>query len=98
MSRRAAPLTAPAPPAGGLGRRAGRRLADTYECLLTNAVSLYGTALLRIGYGTAYLVFLIHEYPNHANLWGPGAPWTPALNQQFAHDPNLDWFAIDRWW
>jgi Vitamin K-dependent gamma-carboxylase len=79
-------------------RRTGSRLGYAYERLLTNAISLYGTAVLRIGYGTAYLVFLLHEYPHHDQLWGPKAPWTPAMNQQFANDPNLNWFAVDRWW
>ena len=69
-----------------------------FERLTTNAVSLYGTAVLRIGYGTAYLVFLLHEYPKHDALWGPDAPWTSGLNQRFASDPGLDWFAVDRWW
>jgi hypothetical protein len=78
--------------------RSGARFADLFERLTTNVFSLYGTAVLRIGYGTAYLVFLLHEYPKHDALWGPTAPWTPALNQQFANDPGLDWFAVDRWW
>ncbi|MBS2548230.1 HTTM domain-containing protein [Catenulispora sp. NL8] len=66
--------------------------------LTTHAIALYGTAVLRIGYGSLYLIFLLHEYPKHESLWGPNAPWTPALNQQFANDPGLDWFAVDRWW
>ena len=74
--------------------KAGR--AFTY--LITHMVALYGTAVLRIGYGSLYLIFLLHEYPRHDALWGPDAPWTPALNQQFANDPGLDWFAVDRWW
>jgi hypothetical protein len=73
-------------------------IARTHERLTTDAVALHGTAVLRIGYGSAYLIFLLHEYPKHDALWGPNAPWTPALNQQFANDPGLDWFAVDRWW
>jgi hypothetical protein len=71
---------------------------QSFTHLTTHAVALYGTAVLRIGYGSLYLIFLLHEYPKHAALWGPDAPWTPALNQQFANDPGLDWFAVDRWW
>ena len=41
-------------------------------------------AVLRIGYGSLYLVFLLHEYPKHDALWGPDAPWTPALKCSLA--------------
>jgi hypothetical protein len=71
---------------------------QSFTHLTTHAVALYGTAVLRIGYGSLYLIFLLHEYPKHDALWGPNASWTPALNQQFANDPGLDWFAVDRWW
>jgi hypothetical protein len=79
-------------------RKSTAALGRGYAKLTTTTVSLYGAAILRIGYGTAYLVFLLHEYPRHDALWGPNAPWTPALNQQFANDPSLDWLAVDRWW
>lgn len=71
---------------------------QSFTLLTTHAVALHGIAVLRIGYGSLYLIFLLHEYPRHDALWGPDAPWTPALNQQFANDPGLDWFAVDRWW
>lgn len=76
----------------------GARARNAFTFLTTHAIALYGTAVLRMGYGSLYLVFLLHEYPKHDALWGPNAPWTPALNQQFANDPGLDWFAVDRWW
>ena len=74
------------------------KASNSFTYLTTQAIALYGTAVLRIGYGSLYLIFLLHEYPKHDALWGPNAPWTPALNQQFANDPGLDWFAVDRWW
>jgi hypothetical protein len=74
------------------------KAGTSFALLTTHAIALYGTAVLRIGYGSLYLIFLLHEYPKHDALWGPNAPWTPALNQQFADDPGLDWFAVDRWW
>jgi hypothetical protein len=77
---------------------AAHKAGATFTYLTTHAIALYGTAVLRIGYGSLYLIFLLHEYPNRDSLWGPNAPWTPALNQQFANDPGLDWFAVDRWW
>jgi hypothetical protein len=45
-------------------------------------VSLYAAAMLRIGYGLLYLVFLLREFPHRNEIWGPGAPWTPALARQ----------------
>ena len=74
------------------------RLRRSLSQLTHRAVAPYGTAVLRMGYGSLYLIFLLREYPQHDALWGPNAPWTPALNQQFAYDPNLDWFSVDRWW
>ncbi|WP_326689222.1 MULTISPECIES: HTTM domain-containing protein [unclassified Streptomyces] len=40
---------------------------------------LYAAAVLRIGYGLLYLVFLLREFPHRDEIWGPGSPWTPAL-------------------
>ncbi len=76
----------------------GDKARRAFTRLTTQAAALYGTAVLRIGYSSLYLIFLLHEYPRHDALWGPDAPWAPALNQQFANDPGLDWFAVDRWW
>ncbi|WP_407564996.1 HTTM domain-containing protein [Streptomyces sp. 184] len=45
-------------------------------------VSLHAAAVLRIGYGTLYFAFLLNEYPHRDELWGPEAPWTPALARQ----------------
>ncbi|MFJ4837712.1 HTTM domain-containing protein [Streptomyces sp. NPDC088746] len=45
-------------------------------------MSLYATAVLRIGYGLLYLSFLLREFPHRNEIWGPGSPWTPELAQQ----------------
>lgn len=45
-------------------------------------MSLYAAAVLRIGYGLFHLVFLLREFPYRNEIWGPGAPWTPALARQ----------------
>ncbi|MEU8454681.1 HTTM domain-containing protein [Streptomyces griseoaurantiacus] len=56
---------------------------DALWALLTGRpVSLYATAVLRIGYGLLYLVFLLREFPHRDEIWGPGSPWTPALAAQ----------------
>ncbi|MEV6685755.1 HTTM domain-containing protein [Streptomyces sp. NPDC051130] len=50
--------------------------------LIERPVSLYAAAVLRIGYGLLYLVFLLREFPHRDEIWGPGSPWTPALARQ----------------
>jgi len=47
--------------------------------LTERPVSLYAAAMLRIGYGLLYLVFLLREFPHRDEMWGPGSPWTPEL-------------------
>ncbi|WP_405862362.1 HTTM domain-containing protein [Streptomyces sp. NBC_00090] len=50
--------------------------------LTERPVSLYAAAVLRIGYGLLYLVFLLREFPHRDEMWGPGSPWTPTLARQ----------------
>ncbi|MER6285250.1 HTTM domain-containing protein [Streptomyces sviceus] len=50
--------------------------------LTEQPVSLYAAAVLRIGYGLLYLVFLLREFPHRDEIWGPGSPWTPELARQ----------------
>ncbi|NGO42030.1 HTTM domain-containing protein [Streptomyces ureilyticus] len=50
--------------------------------LTERPVSLYAAAVLRIGYGLVYLVFLLREFPHRDEIWGPGSPWTPELARQ----------------
>lgn len=57
-------------------RDRSRRL---YALLTERPLSLYATAVLRIGYGLLYLGFLLREFPHRDEIWGPGSPWTPEL-------------------
>ena len=50
--------------------------------LTERPVSLYAAAVLRIGYGLLYLVFLLREFSHRDEMWGPGSPWTPTLARQ----------------
>lgn len=67
-----------------------------YATVTTRPLALYGTAVLRIGYGLAYLAFLLREFPNRDALWGPSAAWTPALDHRFAQ--SADWYGWIRTW
>ena len=62
----------------------------------TRPIALYGTAVLRIGYGFAYLAFLLREFPNREALWGPSAPWSPEMERQFAD--GQPWYGWVRDW
>lgn len=76
------------PPTGQktTGPRPVRWLSDragAFWVLVTGRpVSLYAAAVLRIGYGLLYLLFLLREFPHRDEIWGPGSPWTPALAEQ----------------
>ncbi|MET9438398.1 HTTM domain-containing protein [Streptomyces sp. NPDC006551] len=58
------------------------RIAAAFSLLIDRPVSLYAAAVLRIGYGLLYLVFLLREFPYRDQIWGPGSPWTHALAEQ----------------
>ncbi|MFJ5611509.1 HTTM domain-containing protein [Streptomyces sp. NPDC093221] len=64
----------PRPTPNGTGR--------AYALLTERPVSLYAAAVLRIGYGLLYLVFLLREFSHRDEIWGPGSPWTPDLARQ----------------
>ncbi|HEV2635661.1 MAG TPA: HTTM domain-containing protein [Actinocrinis sp.] len=73
-------------------RRIGHDLTD----LANRPNALYGTAMLRIGYALAYLIFLLRELPHREQLWGPNAAWTPALEDQYA--ANAHWYGWIKSW
>ncbi|MFF1717591.1 HTTM domain-containing protein [Streptomyces sviceus] len=62
--------------------RAPERIGAFLTVLTERPVSLYAAAVLRIGYGLLYLVFLLREFPHRDEIWGPGSPWTPELARQ----------------
>jgi hypothetical protein len=63
--------------------RPGPERVGAFLAVLTERpVSLYAAAVLRIGYGFLYLVFLLREFPHRDEIWGPGSPWTPELARQ----------------
>ncbi|MFJ4923515.1 HTTM domain-containing protein [Streptomyces sp. NPDC088725] len=87
------PTPPPSPsPARSLARRVRNRLDGFFALLTRRPVSLYGTAVLRIGYGLLYLAFLLREFPHRDEIWGPGSPWTPALARELFYDTG--WASI----
>jgi hypothetical protein len=68
------------------------RVTRAFTFLTERAVSLHAAAVLRIGYGLLYLVFLLREFPHRDEIWGPGSPWTPALARELQGETG--WFSI----
>lgn len=66
----------------GPPRRGPERVGAFLTVLTERPVSLYAAAVLRIGYGLLYLVFLLREFPHRDEIWGPGSPWTPELARE----------------
>ncbi|GAA4939020.1 HTTM domain-containing protein [Actinoplanes utahensis] len=67
------------PPRGTVKRQWRNRSAEAYRLLTERPLSLYAAAFLRIGYGLLFLVLLVREFPYRHQIWGPEAPWTPAM-------------------
>ncbi|MFD3701458.1 HTTM domain-containing protein [Streptomyces sp. NPDC058646] len=63
---------------GNTHRTAQRCLA----AVTARPASLYAVAVMRVGYGMLYLLFLLREFPHRHEIWGPASPWTPELSQQ----------------
>lgn len=72
-------------PASGL-------LTKTFTFVTERPVSLRAASVLRMGYGLLYLVFLLREFPNRDQMWGPDSPWTPALARELQGQSG--WFSI----
>lgn len=46
------------------------------------ALGPYQSAVVRIGFAATWLFFLLREFPNRAELYGPDGPWSWALAQR----------------
>ncbi|MET7428321.1 MULTISPECIES: HTTM domain-containing protein [Streptomyces] len=79
-------------PAGAGSERLLTRAGALWALVTGQPVSLYATSVLRIGYGSLYLVFLLREFPHRHEIWGPGSPWTPALAAQLFDQTG--WYSV----
>lgn len=70
--------------ANGLAGEALWWVGDRYEALTTRYFAARGMAVLRIGYGTLWVLFLVREFGERDAAWGPDSPWSPALERQYA--------------
>jgi predicted DCC family thiol-disulfide oxidoreductase YuxK len=80
----------------GLLTRALWWCGDRYETLTTRLIAARGLAVLRAGYGTLWVLFLLREWGEREATWGPGSAWSPALDRAYA--AASDWSGLVRAW
>ncbi|QGV79575.1 HTTM domain-containing protein [Streptomyces ficellus] len=59
-----------------------RRLARAIQRVTGTALGPYQTAVVRIGFSAAWLLFLLREFPHRHELYGPDGPWSWDMGQQ----------------
>ena len=59
-----------------------------YRAVTTRRFAARGSAALRIGFGSAWVLFLLREYSERQAAWGPGSPWSPALERLYADNSH----------
>jgi hypothetical protein len=59
------------------------------------ALGPYQTAVVRIGFAGTWLLFLLREFPNRHELYGPDGPWSWDLAQQLITDNHA--FTVLMW-
>lgn len=96
-----APPVPKAPAAKSLDLRAADALVGFLDRLTGRTRGLHQAALLRIGFGTVFLVGLLREFLNRREIWGDQSPWTPDMARRLLD--GIDGVSIllvrdDRWW
>ncbi|MGW1883421.1 HTTM domain-containing protein [Streptomyces sp. NPDC001970] len=59
-----------------------RRLAHAIQRVTATALGPYQSAIVRIGFAATWLLFLLREFPNRRELYGPEGPWGWDMAQQ----------------
>jgi predicted DCC family thiol-disulfide oxidoreductase YuxK len=60
------------------------RWSAGYEAITTRRFASRGSAVLRMGYGGVWTLFLLREYGERDAAWGPDSAWSPAIDRQYA--------------
>ncbi|MET8324936.1 HTTM domain-containing protein [Streptomyces sp. NPDC005181] len=59
-----------------------RRLARGVQRITSSALGPYQSAVIRIGFSTTYLLFLLRELPHRHEMYGPDSPWGWDMGKQ----------------
>ncbi|TJZ50144.1 HTTM domain-containing protein [Streptomyces piniterrae] len=62
--------------------RIERAIGRGFARVTGRAMAPYQTAVIRIGFATTWLLFLVREWPNRHVLYGPDSPWSLDMARQ----------------
>jgi hypothetical protein len=62
-------------PFASMGAGFDRALTRGLQRVTGSALAPYQSAIVRIGFGLTWMLFLLREFPHRAELYGPGSPW-----------------------
>ncbi|MEV5593366.1 HTTM domain-containing protein [Streptomyces sp. NPDC052496] len=72
----AQPGPAAPPPPGSGETRIERAFGQAFRRVTGTAFAPYQSAVIRIGFAATWLFFLLREWPNRQELYGPHGPWS----------------------
>ncbi|MGK5530723.1 HTTM domain-containing protein [Streptomyces sp. URMC 129] len=93
-ARAAAPADPPSP-FRGLGKSFDAALGRGLGNVTRRALGPYQTAIVRIGFATTMLLFLLHEWQHRHEMYGPDAPW--GFDLATTHVAGNDAFTVLLW-
>ncbi|MFC5719696.1 HTTM domain-containing protein [Streptomyces gamaensis] len=88
-------MSTPTTPAPARRPRAATALARGLALVTGTSLGRYQTAVLRIGFSFTWLCFLLREWPNRHELYGPDAPWGWTMAQRLIADNHA--FTVLMW-
>ncbi|GGU58835.1 HTTM domain-containing protein [Streptomyces albospinus] len=96
------PEEATAPPAPSQEARAAyeetrveRAIGRGFIWATGRAMAPYQTAVIRIGFAATWLLFLLREWPNRQDLYGPGGPWNAGMARELLNSNHA--FSVLLW-
>ncbi|MFF8384173.1 HTTM domain-containing protein [Streptomyces kanasensis] len=84
-----------APAAGAHREGADRRLARAIHKVTGTVMGPHQTAVVRIGFAAAWLLFLLREFPHRHELYGPRGPWSWDMARRLIEDNHS--FTVLMW-
>jgi hypothetical protein len=69
-------------PFAGLGTALDTGVARGLAKVTSAAIGPYQSAIVRIGFGLTWFLFLVREYPHRMTLYGPDSPWSFDMGKQ----------------